>query len=109
MTAFTWYFNRKYKRQGHLFQDRFKAINIDADPYLWHISRYIHLNPGHGYRSYEFSSYPYYVRKRQAKWVKPKRVLAMHKQHNQPYREFVSDWQDYQRSLPELYPQRADL
>jgi len=39
------YFNRKRDRHGHLFQGRFKAILIDADEYLKHLSRYIHLNP----------------------------------------------------------------
>ena len=39
------YFNRKYKRNGHLFQGRFKSILVDADSYLKQLSRYIHLNP----------------------------------------------------------------
>jgi hypothetical protein len=39
------YFNRKHSRQGHLFQGRFKPILVDAEGYLKHLSRYIHLNP----------------------------------------------------------------
>lgn len=39
------YYNRKRRRSGHLFQGRFKSILIDADQYLKHLSRYIHLNP----------------------------------------------------------------
>lgn len=39
------YFNRKYTRCGHLFQDRFKSEYIDSDAYLLEVSRYIHLNP----------------------------------------------------------------
>jgi len=39
------YFNRKYKRNGHLFQGRFKSILVYADSYLKQLSRYIHLNP----------------------------------------------------------------
>jgi REP element-mobilizing transposase RayT len=39
------YFNRRYRRSGHLFQGRFKAILIEADEYLRPLSRYIHLNP----------------------------------------------------------------
>ncbi len=43
--SYATYFNRKRGRRGHLFQGRFKAILIDADEYLKHLSRYIHLNP----------------------------------------------------------------
>jgi len=39
------YFNRKYKRHGHLFQDRFKSIIVDNDQYLITLSGYIHANP----------------------------------------------------------------
>ena len=44
-TGYTLYFNAKYKRNGVLFQGQFKAILIDKDEYLIHLSRYIHLNP----------------------------------------------------------------
>jgi len=37
------YYNKKHRRSGHLFQGRFRAILIDADEYLKHLSRYIHL------------------------------------------------------------------
>lgn len=43
--AYTNYFNTKWKRSGHLFQGRYKAIVIDADDYALELSRYIHLNP----------------------------------------------------------------
>lgn len=43
--SYATYFNKKHRRYGHLFQGRYKAILIDADAYLKHLSRYIHLNP----------------------------------------------------------------
>jgi len=57
----TW-FNKKHRRQGHLFQGRFKAILIDADEYLLQLSRYIHLNPVKAHmvetpQEYRWSSY----------------------------------------------------
>lgn len=39
-----WY-NRKYGRTGHLFQDRFKSEAVDDDSYLFTVLRYIHQNP----------------------------------------------------------------
>lgn len=37
--------NRRYRRVGHLFQGRFKAILVDSDAYLLELSRYVVLNP----------------------------------------------------------------
>jgi putative transposase len=39
------YFNRKYKRHGHVFQDRFKSKIIHDERYLINLSAYIHNNP----------------------------------------------------------------
>ncbi|MBF8984515.1 transposase [Lutibacter sp. B2] len=39
------YYNRKYKRHGPVFQDRFKSKIIDTDEYLIMLSAYIHNNP----------------------------------------------------------------
>lgn len=44
-TGYAMYFNEKYRRVGPLFQGRFKAILIEDESYLLHLSRYIHLNP----------------------------------------------------------------
>ncbi|MDA2936063.1 transposase [Patescibacteria group bacterium AH-259-L05] len=43
--GYVYYFNLKYERVGPLFQGRYKAIHIDNENYLLHLSRYIHLNP----------------------------------------------------------------
>ena len=44
-TGYAMYFNQKNKRNGVLFQGKFKAIPIENDNYLIHLSRYIHINP----------------------------------------------------------------
>ncbi len=43
---YTGYYNRKYKKVGHLFQGRYKAILCDRQAYLLELVRYLHLNPG---------------------------------------------------------------
>jgi putative transposase len=44
-TAYTMYFNKKYKRVGPLFQGAFKAEHANDDRYLEYLYAYIHLNP----------------------------------------------------------------
>ena len=39
-----WY-NRKYQRVGHLFQDRFRSENVETDQYFMTVLRYILQNP----------------------------------------------------------------
>ena len=43
--SYTQAFNKQEKRSGTLFEGRAKSILIDESSYLFHISRYIHLNP----------------------------------------------------------------
>ena len=38
-------FNLQHKRAGHLFQNRYKSIVCEEEPYLLELVRYIHLNP----------------------------------------------------------------
>ena len=38
-------FNRRHRRSGHLFQNRYKSILCQEDTYLLALVRYIHLNP----------------------------------------------------------------
>ncbi len=45
LTGYAMYFNRKYNRAGHLFQNRYKSILCQEDAYLLELVRYIHLNP----------------------------------------------------------------
>lgn len=102
-TSYVMYFNTKYKRVGSLFQNRYKAALIDKDIYLLHLSRYIHLNPIRITNSpinfIEFSSYPYYLGKRRASWIKPQEILNYFKSAQRQdlkgvlsYQSFVEDY-----------------
>ena len=45
LTGYVVNFNRRHKRYGHLFQNRYKSILCEEEPYLLELTRYIHLNP----------------------------------------------------------------
>ena len=43
--SFVYWYNAKYARTGHLFQDRFKSEPVESDAYLLTVIRYVHWNP----------------------------------------------------------------
>jgi putative transposase len=45
LTGYAGYFNRRHRRYGHLFQNRYKSILCQEEPYFRELVRYIHLNP----------------------------------------------------------------
>ena len=45
LTGYVVNFNKRHKRYGHLFQNRYKSIVCQEDAYLKELVRYIHLNP----------------------------------------------------------------
>lgn len=62
LTGYVVNFNRHHRRYGHLFQNRYKSILCEADPYLLELTRYIHLNPLRGglvHRLRELRKYPW--------------------------------------------------
>lgn len=81
-SAYTGYFNREYRRVGHLFQGRYRAIVVDREAYLLELSRYVHLNPVRAGivdkpEKYRWSSYLGYIRKQEARpWVEYGLVLS---------------------------------
>ena len=66
--SYVFYFNKKYRRMGHLFQDRYKSEKIEDDSYLLMATRYIHKNPVKAGivkkpEKYKWSSYRAYIGK----------------------------------------------
>ena len=63
-TSYAAYFNKKYERTGHLFQNRYKNENIETDAQLLNVFRYILNNPAKAgicpAAFYEWSSYSQY-------------------------------------------------
>lgn len=62
LTSYAVHFNRRHHRSGHVFQNRYKSILCQQDPYLLELVRYIHLNPlraGIVSKLCELDRYPY--------------------------------------------------
>ena len=63
--VYTQLYNRKNKRTGHVFQQRYKAVACNKDGYLLHLTKYIHMNPVKAGITedvnYEWSSYKDYA------------------------------------------------
>lgn len=45
LSSYVMYYNRRHKRVGHLFQNRYKSIPCEEEVYFGRLVRYIHLNP----------------------------------------------------------------
>ncbi len=77
-------FNRRYKRHGQLFQNRYKSIICQEDTYLLELVRYIHLNPLRAkivadineLKKYKFCGHHVLMGKANCSWQDSKYVLS---------------------------------
>lgn len=104
--SFAHYFTLKNKRRGHVFEGNFKAVRIESEEQLFHLSRYIHLNPVTAYlvenpEDYPHSSYKIYLGKESSEIIDPSLVLG-HFSSPEKYKEFVLSRKDYQRALQQI-------
>lgn len=106
--SITRYLNIKHKQKGHIFIGQFKAIRIESDEQLLHVSRYIHLNPYTGYivqtieetKKYRWSSCNEYTTN--ATGFCDHELVLSHFKSKNGYEKFIEDRKDYQRSLTEI-------
>ena len=105
-TGYVMYFNNRYHRVGGLFLGVYKASRINADAYLQHISRYIHLNPD-DYKAWPYSSYQNYVGNRQQNWLQTDQILSLFDDMSE-YQEFVADYVSTRNELQVLKWQLAN-
>lgn len=81
-TSYANYFNKKYKRVGHVFQDRYKSEAIENESYLLSVIRYIHRNPVKAgickIEEYKWSSYQVYIKgdREQKKLIEHEEILS---------------------------------
>lgn len=93
--SYTRYFNTKRKRVGPLFQGIFKAVRIETDDQLIHVSRYTHLNPvaslvikDEELGNYPWSFFPEYLRPK-SEMVCEQKVILDFFSSRLAYRKFV--------------------
>jgi len=107
--SYTRYFNKRNERIGPLFQGKFKAVRIESDEQLLHVSRYIHLNPFTSFivktlkdlEVYPYSSLPEYLRYSKTNFFQKEIVLGQFKSRSS-YKMFIFNQAEYQRQLERI-------
>ncbi len=99
-TRYTMYFNKKYKRVGHLYQGVYKAVLVTSEGQLLHLSRYIHKQAltlqGDALQREQPCSYSEYVGERKTQWIHPEEILSYFSKENPTlsYKNFVASADD---------------
>jgi len=103
LTGYATAFNLRHGRAGHLFQNRYKSILVEEEPYFLQLVRYIHLNPLRGgvvqdldaLARYPWSGHGALLGKEACLWQEVDEVLArFHRGRSaarRRYRSFVAD------------------
>jgi len=103
LTWYAMYYNRRYKRTGHLFENRYKSILCDEDNYLLALIRYIHLNPIRARMAttleeldrYPWSGHSVVMNKRDCSWMDTDYVLLQFndtkRKARNAYRQFIQE------------------
>lgn len=103
LTGYAVNYNRRHHRHGHLFQNRYKSILCQEEPYLLELVRYIHLNPLRAQivthlealDHYRYSGHSALMGKRKRDWQDTDKVLALFANRPSPalsgYRQFVEE------------------
>jgi putative transposase len=106
--SFARFFNTKYHRVGPLFQSEFKALRIEDDEQLIHLSRYIHINPATSFlveqnniESYRWSSLQEYLHGNEKSFCNKTDVLD-HFKSTKEYKSFLLNQVNYARELHKI-------
>lgn len=101
----TKHYNDKYERNGSLFQGPYKAIMIDSNEYLLHLSAYVNTNNLiHGYSNcndWEYSSLPDYLGKRDSGLVS-KNIILDQFTNIEDYSSYLKDATKYFKDRKEM-------
>jgi len=120
-TGYVSYFNKKYRRMGHLFQARFGAIHIKTEEQFKNVFVYIHTNPislvapewkekgiGNSKKvieflgNYRWSSYLDYIGKKNFPSIIDKELLNKILGSEKGCQKFVENWILYKAEIKRL-------
>jgi len=124
LTAYSMYFNKKYKRTGRLFEGTFRAEYVDKDEYLEYLFAYIHLNPiklidpkwrengvsnmiesKQFLKDYRYSSYSDYIgESRPETTILNKSAFPEYFESSKEFEDYVADWLNYKDNFPQGLP-----
>jgi putative transposase len=103
LTGYAAGYNRRHRRSGHLFQNRYKSILCQEDTYLTELVRYIHLNPLRAglvkdldtLGNYPYAGHSVLMGKQNNDWQSTESVLAFfgnkHAQARCKYHDYVAE------------------
>jgi len=106
LNSYARYFNTKYDRKGPLYEGRFRNVPIESNEQLYHLTRYVHLNPVTAHlaempEQWQASSYSEFILDcdNDETLCTYGDLLDIDKE---AYREFVMSRRDYQRELEKI-------
>lgn len=109
--SYSKHFNIKHNRKGPLWESRFRAVRVEDDEQLLHLTRYIHLNPTSANlvtnpQDWEYSSYKEYTDPVEIKGIcEFKDVIDISPKN---YKKFVDERKKYQQELSIIKAQLID-
>ncbi|MBI2012076.1 transposase [Candidatus Daviesbacteria bacterium] len=104
--SYTKYHNLKHNHQGPVFQGMFKAVRVETDEQLIHLSRYIHLNPLVSFLVknldfYTWSSYHSFLNSNNIYPLAKEEILKFFAKP-EDYKQFVMDQAEYGKTLEQI-------
>ena len=109
LTGYAGWYNRRYHRSGHVFQNRYKSILCQQEIYLKELVRYIHLNPLRaglvenlkGLDGYRYAGHRFLIGKEKKEWQSSELVLLFFGENisegRQKYQQYVREGIDLGR------------
>ncbi len=106
LNSYVHYFRVRYRSKGALFESVFKAVHVETEEQLIHLTRYHHLNPVSAGmvkhpKDFHHSSYNSYLNKSSDAFLDTSIVLSCFRS-TKAYDKFVMDHKDYQKTLEKI-------